>query len=237
MRLLIDLGFTILGGPAQSPPAFIREILSLPPGGKDVLADILFCRAHASPQELALALARALGRELSAYETGAIASYWDRQLEECRPLPGAKDFCRRILAAGYPFHIVSNLWRPFHLSLSRHLPKFERGAQSLLLSYQLGARKPHRAFYDLVFKLIPNEAPGGMIMIGDSWDNDIAPCLERGLTAVLLASDRCRDVAAVAARAAPNYPPGRLLAATGYDDCLEILRIFFSRESRHERNL
>lgn len=229
--LLIDLGFTILGGPDRSPASFLGETLSWPPGDKNFLSDLVFCQTHSSAPALAAALGKRLNRALSEIEIRAVAAYWESQIDQCRPLPGAAAFCRQIIAEKYPFHIVSNLWPPFHQALSHYLPEFESAARGSWLSYQLGARKPTPAFFDKVLAGIDIN-PSALIMIGDSWDKDIAPCLERGLTAVWLASERCPNVAQLAALRAPQYPEGRLLAADNYHDCLKILRLFFAGETR-----
>lgn len=229
--LLIDLGFTILGGPDKSPASFLGETLSWPPGDKNFLSDLVFCQTHTSAPALADALGRRLNRALSADEIKAVTAYWAGQIDQCLPLPGAADFCRQIMARDYPFHIVSNLWPPFHQALSYHLPEFERAAKGSWLSYKLGVRKPSAAFYDTVLAGIDIN-PRALIMIGDSWDKDIAPCLEQGLTAVWLASERCPDVLEIAARRAPEYPRGQLMAAGNYHDCLEILGDFFAGETR-----
>ncbi len=183
--LLIDIGLTLLGGPALSPASFLTKMLGLPQEKKRDVADIVFCRVHETPDRLIDDVERAFRLRFTTEQRRQVVKYWDEQQEFCRPLPGAEAFCAFILDAGLPYCMVSNLWQPFHEAFRRHLPDFARNAQQLFLSHRMGTRKPHDAFYDAVFAC-PDIDPRRTLMVGDSMDNDIRPCLARGVSALLL---------------------------------------------------
>jgi FMN phosphatase YigB (HAD superfamily) len=219
--LLIDVGLTLLGGPKKSPATFICETFGLPRECKGAVADIVFCQEHGGPGDLLESLSIGLDRQISGGEEATIAEYWERQGIECVPLPGAKAFCEEIIRVGYRYYVVSNLWCPFHGALTKWLPDFELSSEGSFLSYKMGARKPSDRFYSQVFSQVC-VAPTDLVMIGDSLDNDIIPCVSRGAKAILMNFSPAKTGSNVdGVMASAN---GKVHMAKSYDECLTVLK-------------
>jgi FMN phosphatase YigB (HAD superfamily) len=221
--ILIDVGLTLLGGPTRSPATFITELLSLPQSTKPLISDIVFSQEHSTPDDLLDSLSTILKIEFSDAQRSSLIDYWVSQLDECLPLPGAQEFCKAIIENKYPYCIASNLWKPFHMALTRFIPEIEPSAKFLFLSYIMGARKPSDEFYNHVFLAI-DAKPQNVVMVGDSFENDIFPCLSRGATCVMLdLADKLTDRSSIMERAS-TYPDAQLHIAKTHSECLDLLK-------------
>ena len=238
--LLIDIGQTVLGGPTRSPAGFITELLSLPQSAKPLISDLVFSQNHSTAADLIDDLSGALNCGFSDRQRAELTGYWNAQLDECLPLPGAGEFCQAIIDGKYPYALASNLWKPFHMALTRFIPELEANARFLFLSYVIGARKPSDDFYNHVFGTILDgtilERPGNVVMIGDSFENDILPCLARGAVCVMLdLANKSPDHGLIMKRAAA-FPDGRLHLAGTYDECLALLETIIDQPTEPIQN-
>lgn len=220
--ILLDVGLTLLGGPQLSPSSFICDLLSLPRYAKQAVSDIVFARCFPNADGLVDHLSVVFEMNISDIQRTALVDYWNNQLSACHPLPGAEEFCDEIIRHQFPYCIASNLWKPFHMALTRFLPDIERKSQHLFLSYMLGARKPSREFYDSVYSTIsvPRQ---DVIIVGDSFENDIAPCMARGSTCIMLDQFGTADNSRLKARLA-ELPDGNLYIAKNHRECLAVLK-------------
>ncbi len=229
--LLIDIGLTLLGGPSLSPASFLTEILGLPREKKQDVADIVFCRIHEAPDQLIDDVEHAFRLCFTPLQRRQLVKYWNAQQDLCRPLPGAEEFCAFILDAGLPYCMASNLWQPFYEAFRYRLPDFARNARRLFLSHRMGIRKPHRIFYDAVFSC-PDINPRRTLMVGDSMDNDIRPCLDRGVSAVFLHHGHAGSGNASPALL-PEPPAGSVLyVAENHRECARIIRNHFMTDMK-----
>ena len=219
--ILLDIGLTLLGGPSRSPASFISGLLSLPHDKKRLISDIVFTKHISSAESLIGHLSSVLAMKFSDSQRSALIDYWNNQLTECLPLSGADEFCGAIIGNKYPYSIASNLWKPFHMALTRFLPGIELNAQHLFLSYLMGSRKPGEEFYDRVYSTIA-APPEAVIMVGDSLENDIIPCLARGSTCIVL--DRSGNALERYSEKLPEIPQGKLFVAKNHGVCLDLLK-------------
>jgi FMN phosphatase YigB (HAD superfamily) len=221
--ILIDVGLTLLGGLTRSPATFITELLSLPQSTKPLISDIVFSQEHATPDDLLDNLSHVLKINLPDDQRSGLIGYWTKQLDECLPLPGAQEFCKAIIESKYPYCIASNLWKPFHMALTRFIPEIEPNAKFLFLSYIMGARKPSDKFYNNVFLTI-DVHPQNVIMVGDSFENDILPCLARGATCLMLdLATKSAGNSSIMERLS-TYPDARLHIVRTHSECLDLLK-------------
>lgn len=222
--ILLDIGLTLLGGPLLSPTKFISSVFSLPTESKSVLADVVFCNDYPGPDALLARLTEEFSLNVSAQQRDKLYQYWHDQVRVCTPLEGAPQFCKAIIERGYPYCIASNLWNPFYEAFVRHLPDVAKHAQNMFLSYTIGSRKPTARFYEYIFSAI-GMSPEHTIMIGDSLDNDIIPCLNAGTTCIMLAKADT-DIAYIEQQLS-IYPTGQFHIATAHAECLHILDTLF----------
>ncbi len=214
--LFIDVGMTLLGGPNESPATFICNLLGIPLENKRIVSRIVFCRDVTSSEELVDLLKSELEVNIKDAQSLAIRDFWDSQMKACQPLEGAKAFCDDIIALGIDYYIVSNLWPPFYDALKAHLNAFANNANGLFLSYKIGSCKPSDEFYSYVYSAVSVPAKD-ILMIGDSMNNDMKPCIERGSTGILLSMNNNP-------RSCPQTELKRLVRVKSHAECLSVIK-------------
>ncbi len=180
MIALFDIGSTLIEGPPYGPARRLSEMLGL---GKPAVAELerlLFRTPSESPQHLAEHIAEGVGVEFSL-AVQACSKLWNAQLEEAYVLPGALGAVARLRTAGIPRAYLSNIWPPFY---EHFRSKFESEAsEPQFLSFQVGLSKPDKAFFHAALQRL-NVAPQEIVMIGDTYKNDIRPAIELGMKTI-----------------------------------------------------
>lgn len=180
MDIFLDIGFTILGGPKLSPPKKIAEILQLDASYLEIIRNIIFCENHTSVESLIFSLGSKIQREVNIEEEKKIQSFWQNQKEAAYPLEGAESLLKYLNEAEDRIHIVSNLWYPFYEKFFELVSKLQIRISSETLSFSEGIKKPSPQFYKIALAKA-GALPELSIMIGDSIDNDITPCIQLGM--------------------------------------------------------
>lgn len=181
MFVFLDIGFTLLGGPSQGPAGRLVKQFGLPPEAKDVLNNILFGTPLGEPSELADQLTRHYG--LAKGDTlPFIKELWDKQASEAYPLPGAVVGLQRLREAGISFGFISNIWAPFLAGFERLFPK-EFKQCPVFASYQQGQVKPNPELFLTALRQTGLN-PLKTVMIGDTYEADMAPALQLGMKTV-----------------------------------------------------
>jgi FMN phosphatase YigB (HAD superfamily) len=183
--VIFDIGETLVHGPELGPAARIVAALGLAPDPG--LSDLLMTTDFAKAADLAEALeSRYSLRPGAAHDVGR--EVWTSQLEDAQPIDGALDAMHRLASAGFKLAVLSNIWRPYALSVRRWFGTFFDAvipAELQCLSYQVGLMKPAP---ELFTRLLAREdtPPCRAIMVGDSVSRDIAPATRIGLRTVLI---------------------------------------------------
>lgn len=181
MFVFLDVGFTLMGGPATGPAGRLIQNLGLPPTAKDFLNHLLFATPMATPEELAHRLSE-------QYNLGNkkifpfIRELWENQASEAYELPGARETLERLSTANIPFGFITNLWAPFLEGFSRLFPA-EYRERPLFASFQQGCAKPDKELY-LTALRHTGTPPDQAIMVGDTYETDIAPAAELGIKTI-----------------------------------------------------
>ncbi|MFA6508601.1 MAG: YjjG family noncanonical pyrimidine nucleotidase [Treponemataceae bacterium] len=113
------------------------------------------------------------------------AFFLERLAEGAQLIPGAEDFVRALVAAGKCLAIITNGISAVQRGRFARSP-FGSLIPALLISEELGAEKPARAFFSEAFRRL-GRAEGdtaGVVVVGDSWSADIVGALGFGLDAV-----------------------------------------------------
>ncbi len=214
--LFVDVGMTLLGGPKESPSTFICNLLGIALENKSIISNIVFCKDVASPDELITSLEEELRITITDEKRLAIQNFWDLQVLQCQPLDGTENFCSAIIASKVNYYIVSNLWPPFFNALQTHLNDFIINASGLFLSYKIGSCKPSDIFYSHVYSAVSVPAEN-IIMFGDSFYNDMEPCIKRGSTGILLSMDDNP-------RSRPQTELKNLIRVKNHAQCLTVIK-------------
>jgi HAD superfamily hydrolase (TIGR01509 family) len=195
--VILDIGRTLVNGPARGPAARIAATLGLSGTQKRALRRALMTRPFTSPSDVA-EFAR---RELSLPNAErAIADLWTAQEHETKPVPGALDALMALRGQGARLALISNIWQPYLTSVRRHFGAFfdEHIPPALqLFSFQVGHAKPEREIFERALSAAGIHAAAA-VMVGDSYDEDIAPAAALGMATVWVDPDGSGTVRSVA---------------------------------------
>jgi len=180
MIALFDIGSTLIDGPPYGPARRLAEMLGLEKPAVAELEGLLFRTPSESPEDLANHISKVLGvNALRAEE--ACLQLWNAQLEEAYVLPGALDTVSRIAKAGIQRAYLSNIWPPFYEHFRRSFLSEATNLQ--FLSFQMGRMKPDPEFFREALRQLA-VPPEEVVMIGDTYKNDIRPAIELGMRTV-----------------------------------------------------
>ncbi|MEP6962710.1 MAG: HAD-IA family hydrolase [Acidobacteriota bacterium] len=180
MIALFDIGSTLIDGPPYGPARRLAEMLGLGKAAVLLLEHLLFRTPSEGPEDLARCVADKLGVDPTlAYE--ACATLWNAQLSEAYVLPGAAETIAKLAKAGVSRAYLSNIWPPFYEHFRRSFEK--ESANPQFLSFQMGLMKPDPQFFREALRRLA-VPPGEVVMIGDTYKNDIRPAIELGMKTV-----------------------------------------------------
>lgn len=187
MIVFFDIGATLITGPPHGPASRLAHRLSLPNTVKGALHRYLLTQPINSPQVLIAYLVTHcdIGR---AEASLAVADLWRSQEVEAEALPDAVEVFRAIRAADVRVGLISNIWRPYEHGARRVLPSIFSGpleADPRIFSYKIGIMKPDVRIYRYALAAA-GEPARNAVMIGDSYQNDIAPALSIGMRTIWL---------------------------------------------------
>lgn len=215
--VLLDIGATLVEGPAKAPASRIAARLGLDRAQKAVLRDALMTRPFQGPDEVA-ALVRTIA-DLPADAVGAtVAEIWRAQLEEAQPLPGAHEALDDLRRSGLRLGLISNIWPPYLIAVRRHFGSFFDShvpAPLQLYSFREGCAKPSPELFRRALRAA-DVAAGDAAMVGDSYAEDIEPAARLGMSTVLVLHRPQReapDLARVRRGDAPR--PSRTIQSIG----------------------
>ncbi|GAB0056439.1 hypothetical protein SIID45300_00746 [Candidatus Magnetaquicoccaceae bacterium FCR-1] len=183
MFVFLDIGFTLIGGPAVGPAGWLMRELGLPPEAREPLKGWLFHTPLTGPDTLADRLSQTFDRDPTMTRT-VVAGFWEQQIQDAHELPGARALLSRLEAERIPHAFITNIWTPFLLGFARVFPEaYER--VPVYASCRLGISKPNEAIYQHALNAAgvrPEEA----VMIGDTLAMDIEPAQRLGIKTVWL---------------------------------------------------
>jgi HAD superfamily hydrolase (TIGR01549 family) len=177
MIALFDIGSTLIDGPPYGPTRRLLEMLGLETSEGPRMDRLLFCSSSKTPTDLA----RSVEEEFGVRAVAACTELWNAQLDEAYVLPGAREAIECLRAARVPRAYLSNIWPPFYERFRREF--VGESDQRQFLSFQTGLMKPDPAFFHRAIKELDSPA-GEMVMIGDTYKNDILPAIQLGMKTI-----------------------------------------------------
>ncbi|MBF0212854.1 MAG: HAD family hydrolase [Magnetococcales bacterium] len=222
--MFLDIGFTMIGGPEIGPAGWLIRALGLPHGAKATLQSWLFTTPLRTPEELADRLSAHFSLDREATRQ-VVSGFWERQILDAYPLPGAESFLIALERAGIPYGFITNIWTPFLMGFARHFPEvFERAP--LFASCRLGISKPDEGLYRHALAACGVQADQA-VMIGDTYAMDLAPALRLGMKGVWLLHRPEKEKEDLVALLNQRSPRPDLTLATIADLTVESLRRLF----------
>ena len=179
--VFFDIGSTLIEGPPSGPAQRLAELLSLDRAAVAELRTLLFRTDPGGPEGLDVLLAGRFAVDPGRAREAA-AALWRAQLEEAYVLPGAAEALGRLCAAGIPRGYLSNIWPPFYERFAREFPE-EAASPATFLSFRTGLLKPDPEAFRRALASCGAD-PGSSVMVGDTYENDIAPALALGMRAI-----------------------------------------------------
>jgi FMN phosphatase YigB (HAD superfamily) len=208
--IFIDVGATLVGADVQGPATRIGELLGLDRERRRALRKALMTTDFRGPGEVAEHLVGFLGVEAAA-ATDAARQIWDAQEDDARPLAGAPGALAR-LAEGRRLGLISNIWRPYLESVRRSygaLFDAEIEPRLQLFSFELGLAKPDPEIFAEALRRA-GVAPARAAMVGDSYDEDIAPAAALGMETVWVLTRPDDQAEVIAGVSEGTLPPPSL---------------------------
>jgi HAD superfamily hydrolase (TIGR01509 family) len=202
-----DIGATLITGPPHGPASRLARRLGLPNTIKGALHNYLLTQRIDCPEVLAAHLVSRCGVRHAAAGS-AVSDLWRSQELEAEALPGAIEVFRALQAAGIRAGLVSNIWRPYEQGARRVLPSIFSGpleADPRVLSYEIGIMKPDVRIYRHALAAA-GEPARNAFMIGDSYQNDVAPALSIGMRTIWLLNRPAEERAEIRSVLAGRLP-------------------------------
>ena len=192
--VILDIGSTLVGGPASGPASRIAASGGLTASQKRDLNRLLMTTDHTGPAELIDAMRDRLALSGAAVES-AVSEVWTAQESEGELLPGVAEALEAFVDRGYQLAVLSNIWTAYLRAIERllggffeaHIPPALR-----MFSCREGLSKPHREVFDQLLKRA-GRRPENTLMVGDSYKNDMAPAIGCGMHTLWLLHSPVRE--------------------------------------------
>ena len=193
--IIFDIGSSLIEGPSRGPASRIAETVGLDISSKRGLHRLLMTTDYADPEDAWTDARKKLGLASPAVRS-AIADVWRAQEEEATLISGAFEVLQELAARGYRLALLSNIWTPYLRSVRRLLGDFFNAyipSELQLFSCREGLVKPSPELFERVLGRAGAD-PASTLMVGDSYNKDIAPAtMLRNAYALAAARPGARD--------------------------------------------
>jgi HAD superfamily hydrolase (TIGR01549 family) len=192
--IILDIGSSLVEGPSRGPASRIAEAVGLDTSSKRELHRLLMTTDYADPEGVWADTRKQLGL-VSPAVGSAIADVWRAQEEEARLIGGAFEVLQGLAARGYRLALLSNIWTPYLRSVRRLLGDFFDAyipSELQLFSCREGLVKPSPELFERVLERAGVD-PASILMVGDSYNKDIAPAAMFGMHTLWLLHDPARE--------------------------------------------
>jgi FMN phosphatase YigB (HAD superfamily) len=179
--VVFDIGATLVMGPPVAPNKVIASLIGAEPS--DVAA-VIMTQTLLDANEVVTALEERFGT-LSKHAVDKIIDLWNSQASAAVEIPGATQTVLRLKNRGFKIGLLSDIWTPYYLSVKHAVPNIIEAADTIVLSFQTGKRKPDLFNFVRTLEGLGVQ-PAEAVMIGDTYEHDILPALELGMFAVWL---------------------------------------------------
>ncbi len=206
--VLFDVGGTLIDGPALDLGRRIATALGLGAEPADVVSRLVLRGRFTSAHDLAERLQRELG--LADEPTALVRELWDAARDDLAEVTFAETCIAALSTAGAKIGIVADLSSPAVEGFRIACPGIVSWIEAWTLSCEHGHTKPSPTIFQAALDTL-GVAPAHALMVGDSLEDDVAPALALGMSAVWLR--RAEAGPAPAVPVDPHTPPSPASAA------------------------
>ena len=96
------------------------------------------------------------------------------------PVPHAEEVCRTLSARGHKLYTATNAVSFVHRTRMKS-SAFDQWFLDSFISEEAGVSKPSKAYFDYIFKCVPEISPENTLLIGDSLSSDMQGANNAGL--------------------------------------------------------
>jgi HAD superfamily hydrolase (TIGR01509 family) len=225
--VIFDVGSTLVDGPDQGPASRIAALSGMDAASKEALSRALMVTNFGGPTAVSEFLYDQFGLD-RARTWAAVNEVWAGQEVEACPIDGAAEVLDALAANGLRLALISNIWPPFLRSVRQHFGSFfdQRIPPELqLFSCLEGLAKPARDLFRRAMRRA-EARPEQTVMIGDSYDKDIAPAIALGLRTIWVPRQGSRQAGALRQVSNRLLPaPTKTLSSISELDAGEIRQI------------
>ena len=181
MTIYFDIGATLIEGPDRSPARYLADKLKLDEQARRRIDHHILTTYMNSPDDLVHYLSEQYGlRKNLIWNT--VLALWRSQVEEATVVSGGFPLIQSIYSMGIPYGFISNIWYPYSLTFFRRYGDLA-SLDNSFFSFRLGVAKPDIAIYKRALSASGGKAHSS-VMVGDSYENDIAPAITLGMRTV-----------------------------------------------------
>ena len=220
--IIFDLGNTLVTGMAETPHRLLATRLGLSEKEEKKAGRLLMTYPADGVPALAAALARVLQNHDPVRIRDELSRLWDEQYLSVREAKGAGQLLRSLKRQGFIFGLISNTWLPYYQGFCRSCPEISGSFEFILLSFQLGIKKPSNAIFTYCLALTARP-PSECLLVGDSFELDIDPARKMGYQTAWVLSRPEKEKDALARMLRKEIDPPHFIAAD-LDDLERIIR-------------
>ncbi|MBF0342656.1 MAG: HAD-IA family hydrolase [Nitrospirae bacterium] len=184
--VFFDVGSTLVNSPGRSPNTLIAGYVNIPGVDSAAVGDIIMQEDFQTPAEVYERLKAAFnGIDPAAKEK--IALLWESQPASLERIDAAYDVVKSFKDTGCKTGVISNMWSPYYIAFREACPDLLSLIDYVALSFREGYRKPASEMFLRALdalKLDPQE----VLMVGDTYENDIAPAMALGMKTIWVLS-------------------------------------------------
>ena len=192
---LFDIGSTLVEGPSISPNKEIVRHFNLAAETAAKIGRLVMCTDFAGPSEVCDALS-ASGIAVDEDGVDFVVRLWSQQETAAAQINGALEAVKFCVDSGKIVGLLSDIWVPYFRAFERACPEITALAKVKALSFRAGVKKPEPAFHQAAVRAL-GVPPERILMIGDTYENDIAPAIREGMKTAWILSRAEREVPAL----------------------------------------
>ncbi|KJR41339.1 HAD family hydrolase [Candidatus Magnetoovum chiemensis] len=177
---LIDIGSTLINGPSISPKKQLQTIIDVPnPNGAAQIQNIIMKENLSTPQQVYERL-KPLYPHIDDKTLQRIETLWREQEQSACEIDGATETVKFLKSKGLKICLISNIWTPYYNSFKLQCSEIAALADNHILSFKEGITKPSKEMFTRALERL-NCLACETLMIGDTYEDDIAPAIELGI--------------------------------------------------------
>ena len=190
--VLFDIGSTLIMGPSVSPTKEIAKHFGLSAEKALQVTRLVMCTDSQGPADVCRTLQSA-GVGVNQDDCEFVSRLWRDQETSATAIEGGLETVRFFKESGKAIGLLSDIWPAYYRAFTRVCPEIDELAEVKQLSFQVSLKKPEAAFFQSAIQAFKTP-PHRILMVGDTYSNDIAPAILQGMKTAWILSRADREV-------------------------------------------